>query len=105
MTEDFLEIQAILVGNQYLSISQTTAMMKPFLFLFWMLIISATDAQTVQNNNITGKADGIFSKSLHEKRDVWVYLPLGYDDLLLVSKRYPVVYLLTQYRPFIQTTQ
>jgi predicted alpha/beta superfamily hydrolase len=41
-----------------------------------------------------GKKDSIYSKLLHEKREIWIHLPGSANSPLFKSQRYPVVYLL-----------
>ena len=66
-------------------------MRKIFLFVFNALIAFSIQAQN-DNKIVIGKIDSVYSKTLNEKRKIWVYTP----DLTsgIPNKRYPVVYLL-----------
>jgi predicted alpha/beta superfamily hydrolase len=67
--------------------------MKLLLSLAFIAIVGSATAQTIANRNIIiGRTDSVYSKILHEKRTVWVYLPNGYNPS--GTQKYPVVYLL-----------
>jgi uncharacterized protein len=70
---------------------KTNPMMK---FLGLGLIVLLITACTHKSNNtdiVAGKIDSVYSKTLHESRKIWVYVPDGASD---PKKKYPVVYLL-----------
>lgn len=70
-------------------------MTKFFLFLLLVVAMATANAQTVINHRIfMGKTDSVKSIILNEKRQVWIYLPQGYDEKGFSKQRYPVVYLL-----------
>jgi predicted alpha/beta superfamily hydrolase len=69
--------------------------MKPFLIFFLFAAVVAADAQTIKDNHIImGNVDSVYSKSLNEKRKIWVYVPAGANNAVFSQRHYPVVYLL-----------
>ncbi|HTD99217.1 MAG TPA: alpha/beta hydrolase-fold protein [Mucilaginibacter sp.] len=69
--------------------------MKQFLSAILICVVTACNAQTVQNSLvIIGKTDSVNSKILNEKRKVWVHVPNAMNDPAYTKTRYPVVYLL-----------
>lgn len=51
-------------------------------------------AQHKDNNIIAGTIDSIYSKVLHENRQIWVYVPNSAGNTIYAPQHYPVVYLL-----------
>ncbi|WP_420146916.1 alpha/beta hydrolase-fold protein [Spirosoma sp.] len=51
-------------------------------------------AKAQSNNIVIGHIDSLFSKTLNEKRKIWVHLPDSYQNGVYAKRRYPVVYLL-----------
>ncbi len=65
----------------------------PFLFILTVSLITEANAQLVKDDFITiGRKVSINSSILNEKRTLYVYLPVGYDNF--GNKKYPVAYLL-----------
>ena len=59
-----------------------------------ILIVQFTGSSQPGNNISIGKKDSIYSKQLHEKREIWIHLPGSATGSMFKSQRYPVVYLL-----------
>ncbi len=58
-------------------------------------LLFSLQAFSQPGNDISiGKKDSIYSKLLHEKREIWIHLPGSANGSLFKSQRYPVVYLL-----------
>ena len=58
-------------------------------------LLFSLQAFSQRGNDISiGKKDSIYSKLLHEKREIWIHLPGSANGSLFKSQRYPVVYLL-----------
>jgi hypothetical protein len=58
-------------------------------------LLFSLQAFSQPGNDISiGKKDSIYSKLLHEKREIWIHLPGSANNSLFRSQRYPVVYLL-----------
>lgn len=82
--------------GEILNLAPNSPMMKSLLVLSFLFAALTAGAQvTVKNNQvILGKTDSVYSKIIGEKRQVWIYLPGGYNDNSNARKIYPVVYLL-----------
>lgn len=65
---------------------------KLLLLLCCSLLLATTHAQTEKSITI-GTKEALFSKVLHEKREVWVHVP-GNAKKGATTQRYPVVYVL-----------
>ncbi|MBS1523388.1 MAG: alpha/beta hydrolase [Bacteroidetes bacterium] len=64
------------------------------IFLAVVLLMILISARTLKRKPVfICKGDCLFSEILHEKRDVWIYLPKTEDDPELKQHQYPVVYL------------
>jgi uncharacterized protein len=63
------------------------------IFLAFLLFSLQAAAQPGSDISV-GKKDSIYSKLLHEKREIWIHLPGSATGSLFKSQRYPVVYLL-----------
>ncbi len=66
--------------------------MKSILLAFLLFSLQAVSQSG--NDLSIGKKDSIYSKLLHEKREIWIHLPGSATGALFKSQRYPVVYLL-----------
>ncbi|MBF4473170.1 alpha/beta hydrolase-fold protein [Flavobacterium sp. HJJ] len=66
-------------------------MKKIFSFLF--LLFYLTNSFSQDSINI-GSKHHIFSKTLNEEREFWIYLPPDYNNKKFAPAKYPVVYLL-----------
>jgi predicted alpha/beta superfamily hydrolase len=64
-------------------------MKKTLSFLVFLLLAVISQAQS-SKDIVIGKLDSIQSKTLNEKRKIWVHVPAGASS----GQRYPVVYLL-----------
>lgn len=72
-------------------------MNKVFQSAFWLLLthlFMSTAAAQRANPIIIGHIDSLNSKSLQEKRGVWVYVPPASPEIGYAPKRYPVLYVL-----------
>jgi hypothetical protein len=64
-------------------------------FLLILLLYHCARGQSPADNSIRiGKAEELYSKTLHEQRQILVYLPGSFYDTYFYKRRYPVVYLL-----------
>jgi uncharacterized protein len=64
-------------------------------YISLVLLMFSLQAFSQRGNDISiGKKDSIYSKLLHEKREIWIHLPESANGSLYKSQRYPVVYLL-----------
>ncbi|QJD94770.1 hypothetical protein HH214_02200 [Mucilaginibacter robiniae] len=69
--------------------------MKPYLFIFLILLVSSAHAQMIKNDQIImGRVDSVQSKTLNEQRKIWVYVPASANESTTTKPKYPVVYLL-----------
>jgi predicted alpha/beta superfamily hydrolase len=79
------------------------------IFLAVVLLMILIGARTLKRKPVfICKGDCLFSGILHEKRDIWIYLPKTEDDPELKQHRYPVIYLLDaeeQYAGFREMMQ
>ena len=67
--------------------------LKSLLLLLYLFSVTLVKAQAIKDDQIIiGHVDSVKSKILNEKRNIWIYLPKGYDPNSL--ERYPVIYLL-----------
>jgi uncharacterized protein len=64
-----------------------------------LLIMTVLHAQT-DTQIIIGKADQVYSKILHENRQIWVHIPDDHSpDGVFAKQHYPVIYLLDGWEP------
>src|SRR5476651_334144 len=63
---------------------------------FWpvQILIAQTDVYGQTNNSISWHRDSVYSKTLKEKRKIWVSVPEPEDDAVYGSQHYPVLYVL-----------
>ncbi len=67
--------------------------LKSLLLLLYLTSVTLVKAQIIKDNQIIiGHADSVKSKILNEVRNIWIYLPKGYNANSM--ERYPVIYLL-----------
>jgi predicted alpha/beta superfamily hydrolase len=62
--------------------------------IFLLLICFYLNHAFSQENITIGSKHHIFSKTLNEERNFWIYLPPDYDNKKFAPAKYPVVYLL-----------
>jgi predicted alpha/beta superfamily hydrolase len=62
--------------------------------LLLSLLLIFSFSVSAQGKIEIGHKDTVFSKILSENREVWIYLPRGYQDSAFGPAKYPVIYLL-----------
>lgn len=68
--------------------------MKRILFFPLLLLLFTSWGQAPDSNIVIGKNLELYSKILHERRKIMVYLPASYYDTYFYKRHYPVVYAL-----------
>jgi predicted alpha/beta superfamily hydrolase len=64
-------------------------------YISLVFLLFSLQAVSQPGNDISiGKKDSIYSRLLHEKREIWIHLPGSANGSLFKGQRYPVVYLL-----------
>lgn len=62
--------------------------------ILYLFIFSSFIFGKAQEKLTIGEKQTLFSKVLHENREVWVHLPKTYNDTAINPAKYPVIYLL-----------